>query len=210
MPLQIAVPIDVAEERPVALPSPRIVWPTMVLGESAYESGDLSWFPDEDSYRERYQRGIGGVISPDFRDAVRLAQHRFWVLDAQILRDSASTERLGELFYETGAWDLRVITASKEGAKEKAAWLRSLEAELQINSPDTPPRIKTFLDFSLTNEMPEIHDRFAIIDDVLWHCGATVGGLHNAINAMTFGWSANTTNAIAFFERLCEILGEFQ
>jgi hypothetical protein len=129
--------------------------------------------------------------------------------DAQILRDSASTERLGELFYETGAWDLRVITASKEGAKEKAAWLRSLEAELQINSPDTPPRIKTFLDFSLTNEMPEIHDRFAIIDDVLWHCGATVGGLHNAINAMTFGWSANTTNAIAFFERLCEILGEF-
>jgi hypothetical protein len=213
MPLQNPIAVDIGEEQPIALPAPCIVWPTMVLRQrffktdDPYESGDLNQFPDEDCYRERYRRGIGGVISRAFQDEVRIAQHRIWILDEQILRNEDSAKRLGELFFDTGAWDLRVITASREGAKDRARWLKGLEVDLQARIPTT--RIRMYLDFNSKVEMPEIHDRFAIIDDVLWHCGATVGGMHNAINAMTFGWSAHTTNAVAFFEKLCVILGEF-
>jgi hypothetical protein len=202
-------PVDVTSEKPVSFPTPQIVWPTMVLGASAYEEDDLNWFPDEDSYRERFRLGIGGAASRAFRESVRLARDRVWLLDEQLLRNDESRNRLWELFYETGAWDIRVVTASKEGALERAASLKGLEQDLQSRRADIPPRIQFFLNLSKpSKDMPEIHDRFAVVDNVLWHCGATIGGLHNAINAMTFGWSAVDTRAIAFFERVCKILGE--
>jgi hypothetical protein len=198
---------DAAPIAPVGLSIPRIVWPTMVIGERAYEESDLDWFPEEDSYRERFKRGMGGATSREFRDAVRVARHRLWLLDEQLLRHDESRDRLWDLFYSTGAWDIRVVTASKEGAKERATLLKALEPDLQRGKSGTPPQIQFYLNFSQKSDMPEIHDRFAVIDDVLWHCGATIGGLHNAINAMTFGWSALDTRAIAFFDRVCGILG---
>ena len=36
---------------------------------------------------------------------------------------------------------------------------------------------------------PFVHDRFAIVDDELWHFGATVGGFHHGVNAATRGWN---------------------
>lgn len=54
--------------------------------------------------------------------------------------------------------------------------------------------------FTLNTEFPYIHDRFAIIDNELWHFGATVGGLHNKVNAATRGWDADFHDAIRFFE----------
>ncbi|MNP36873.1 hypothetical protein D3C76_1302900 [compost metagenome] len=44
-----------------------------------------------------------------------------------------------------------------------------------------------------------IHDRFAIIDNELWHFGATVGGLHRDVNAASRGWDADIHGAKDFF-----------
>jgi hypothetical protein len=46
------------------------------------------------------------------------------------------------------------------------------------------------------------HDRFAIIDDELWHWGANVGGTHHEVNAYSRGWPVHETGAVAYFERL--------
>jgi hypothetical protein len=46
----------------------------------------------------------------------------------------------------------------------------------------------------------DVHDRFAIVDDELWHFGATVGGAHRSVNAFSRGWDAKTTRASEFFE----------
>lgn len=45
-----------------------------------------------------------------------------------------------------------------------------------------------------------IHDRFAIIDDVLWHFGSDVGATNPALNATSYGWDANYLKAIEFFD----------
>ena len=179
----------------------------MVLGESSYEEGDLEWFPEEHSYRERVKLGIGGAMSRLFRDAVRLASNRIWLLDKQLLRDDKSARLLVQFLGGTRATDIRLVTASKEGAAERAKWLKDLETQLQDSNRGMPPRIQISLNLNkVEREVPDIHDRFAVIDDVLWHCGATVGGLHSAINAMSFGWSAHTTHAIDFFDQLWSIL----
>lgn len=33
-----------------------------------------------------------------------------------------------------------------------------------------------------------IHDRFALFDDNIWHCGATIGGTHGAFHAISGPW----------------------
>lgn len=33
-----------------------------------------------------------------------------------------------------------------------------------------------------------IHDRFTIMDGDIWHCGATIGGMHADLNALSHGW----------------------
>jgi hypothetical protein len=198
--------VDVA---PTVALAPQILWPTMVLGDRGYVEDDLEFFPEKASYYERLKMGIGGAMSRAFRGAVRVARERVWLLDEQLLRDDQSRDWLGELFYETGASDLRIVTASKEGATERAQFLRELEPDLRAHALGTPPQIRIYLNFNKSvSGVPEVHDRFAIIDDVLWHCGATIGGMHNQINAMTYGWSALKTRAVDFFEDICKLLEE--
>jgi hypothetical protein len=199
----------IVEAEPTPTPKPQILWPTMVLGDQGYIEGDLKWFPEDDSYRERFNRGMGGAVSRAFRDAVRVARQRVWLLDEYLLGDDPSRDQLWDLFYDTGASDIRVVTASNDGADERARSLKELEPALQARAPGPPPQIKIYLNLKKPMKgLPEIHDRFAIIDDVLWHCGATVGGLHHQINAMTFGWSAEGTRAAEFFNRICKLLDQ--
>jgi hypothetical protein len=207
MSISIASPINITGATPRS-PSgiaPQIVWPTMKVGDREYVEADLDRFPDEDMFRERRKRGIGGAMSPAFRQAVRVARERVWLVDEYLLDCDRCGAQLGELFLKTGAPDIRVVSVSREGAAERATKLRGLEQDLQKQTAGgIPPRIQIRLNSrnDQPRDLPEMHDRFAIIDDVLWHCGATIGGLHQAINAMSFGWSANETNAIPFFERL--------
>lgn len=52
----------------------------------------------------------------------------------------------------------------------------------------------------LTQEFDFVHDRFAIIDDELWHFGGTVGGFHTKVSAASRGWRASDHGAIDFFK----------
>jgi hypothetical protein len=195
-----AVPqIDIAEEG-AASPSisgPQIVWPTMLRGECGYEEGDAKRFPDDHEYHERRKLGIGGAMSAEFHSAVRRARDRIWVLDDYVLSDDKSAKRLIDVLVNTAAIDIKLATSEKARAKQWALYLKALEPT-DFRNPAT--RIKVSL--NLRKIMFDVHDRFAVIDDVLWHCGATIGGLHHAINAMTFGWSVRATRADEFFDRL--------
>lgn len=46
--------------------------------------------------------------------------------------------------------------------------------------------------FSVTIKQIEMqnstHDRFAIMDKEIWHCGAAIGGMHGALSALSRGW----------------------
>jgi hypothetical protein len=207
----IAPPIDISVEPPRTVErfAPQIIWPTMVLGERGYIEGDLGSFPEEDMFRERRKRGFGGAMSVKFRDAVRLARERVWFVDDYLLDCDESASQLAGLFLRTGAPDIRLATAAQDGTATRASNLKALEVDLRKENLGGPPRRIQIL-LNLRKEqlrgLPDMHDRFAIIDDVLWHCGATIGGLHRAINAMSFGWSAQETKAIPFFERLWKVM----
>ncbi|WP_274630121.1 hypothetical protein [Arvimicrobium flavum] len=103
---------------------------------------------------------------------------------------------------QTSAQDIRLLTTGKDGYEEQIASLRQLQNERRA-----PPRNESFtIDVRLLRvgrasaRLP--HDRFALIDDELWHCGANVGGTHHEINAYSYGWPAHDTGAVDYFERL--------
>jgi hypothetical protein len=185
---------------------PQIVWPTMLRAESGYVEGDAKRFPNVDEYYARRALGIGGAMSAEFRSAVRLARDRIWVLDDYLFADSKSAERLITALLDTAAMDIKLATSEKAGAKEWARCLRDLLPDFQRRNPATRIQVSLNLRKTELRNMVDVHDRFAVIDDVLWHCGATIGGLHHEINAMTFGWSAHETKAFEFFDRLWRIL----
>jgi hypothetical protein len=202
-----AVPqIDFAEGGPASpsITGPQIVWPTMLLGERGYEEGDAKRFPDNHEYHARHRLGIGGAMSAEFRSAVRRARDRIWVLDDYLFSDDKSAERLIDVLFETAAIDIKLATSEKIGAKEWALYLKALGPDFR--NPATRIKVSLNLRKMESRDMVDVHDRFAVIDDVLWHCGATIGGLHHAINAMTFGWSVRETRAVEFFDRLWKIL----
>lgn len=102
MSLSIASPVDIVETAPsgTARLAPQLIWPTMVLGESGYVDADLGCFPDDDMFRERRKRGMGGAVSASFRTAVRMARERIWLVDEYLLDCDESAARLSELFLQ--------------------------------------------------------------------------------------------------------------
>lgn len=51
----------------------------------------------------------------------------------------------------------------------------------------------------LPNSGIDVHDRFAIMDGEIWHCGAAVGGMHGSLSAVSRGWADKDNLMRKFF-----------
>lgn len=99
------------------------------------------------------------------------------------------------------ASDIRILTKKHIEINEDMLELFQIRAE-EINIAQTrrSKQCSIQVNTRLKEKFDYIHDRFAIVDDELWHFGATVGGFHASVNAASRGWSAVDSGAIAFFE----------
>lgn len=148
-----------------------------------------------------------GPLSSLFVEAVQLAARRVWIVDPYFL-DFNSNEphqyesepaELYESLFESCTCDLRIICSPTVSSKQQSQKLQSLlqkPARGYHAHLTPPPQIKFF-----NNLVPSFHDRFAIIDDELWHFGANVAGTHKDINCFSRGWSAHSTGAYDLFEK---------
>jgi hypothetical protein len=49
-----------------------------------------------------------------------------------------------------------------------------------------------------------IHDRFVLMDNEIWHCGATFGGMHASVNALSRGWADINGRMLQFIQALIQ------
>lgn len=201
-------PVLQIEEAPPPKPAsgfvPMLKWPSF---DSSYLRVDLARFPSRDEETFRYGVGEFGGWSEDFMSAIRSARSRIWLIDGFLLKTderaaSSFTKVFDRVLSQTVAQDIRLLTSNKDGHQEQIGYLRELQ-----DTRRAPPRNEAF-----TIEVRFVrggrssarlpHDRFALIDDELWHWGANVGGTHHEINAFSRGWSAHDTLAPEYFERL--------
>ncbi|CAI1187002.1 Uncharacterised protein [Serratia fonticola] len=143
-----------------------------------------------------------------FKTSFRNAMERIWIVDEYFLVpdngpkwDSRITTILSWVTNELVASDIRILTKEHREITPKMLERFQIKAK-EINEYQTRrERLCTIqVNTRLTQCFGFIHDRFAIVDDELWHFGATVGGFHTSVNAASRGWSAEDSGAIAFFQ----------
>ncbi|MEP3199170.1 MAG: hypothetical protein ABJO57_14935 [Lentilitoribacter sp.] len=136
--------------------------------------------------------------STEFIGAISSAVMRVRIIDPYFLdyEDDGSFYKEPFQFYSTlfeaCPFNIQVITNGTKSAKTQLSKLHSHFDELRKQK-------KLSVNFSFEvkffNKMtPSFHDRFALVDEELWHFGANVGGTHNDINCFSRGWLASKTN----------------
>ena len=170
-------------------------------------SVDAERFPEREYIhmrRSMYERSAI-ITLPAFANAVAIAYHRLLIMDPHF--DEASGVRsLRYAFACSQASDVRLLTGS---VCERELERNRSELEQRINSRRSDnQRVAVRWSTELPkNRYPFLHDRFAVVDSALWHFGATVGGGHPGLNAVSGPWSAEETRAVEFFEECWRELG---
>jgi hypothetical protein len=116
-------------------------------------------------------------------------------------RVQARVDKIRSWFPETlEASDIRILTKRHAEVTDNAlAPLLQREAEINKATPRREQKCKIDIRTHLTSAFDHIHDRFAIVDDELWHFGGTAGGFHASVSASSRGWNASEHGAVEFF-----------
>lgn len=204
-------PVLQIEKAPPSRPThgfvPELKWPSIDI---SYSMLDLARFPSLREEIYRYTAGKFGAWSKEFISTVRNAGSRVWLIDGFLLKmDQHAKTSFFNIFdrvlRQTSAQDIRLLTSNKDGHQEQIRYLYALQ-----NTRRAPPRNEPFtiavrLIRGGRSSVRLPHDRFALIDDELWHLGANVGGTHHEISAYSHGWPAYDTGAVEYFERLWNV-----
>lgn len=102
--------------------------------------------------------------------------------------------------------DSKILSAPLDGEDSKGELLEFLGAALYGEVPDDGVEGIQWIDYLHKEPSTDIHDRFAIVDNELWHFGADVGGAHLSINAASRGWNAEERGAVRFFDNVWKYL----
>ena len=183
-----------------------IYWPGHADLSGDETTPDLSAFPTFAAMKARASARPPSPLAA-FARAVRDSQDRVLIMDRFLFTSEHGSAQVNVdavmAWFSTGpaVSDVRLLTsASSEEQPEIARQFSELAKSINSNQSHRASRIDIRINFNLKDLIDEIHDRFAIIDNELWHFGATVGGLHPGLNAASRGWPADKHGAITFFE----------
>lgn len=111
----------------------------------------------------------------EFETAAWEAERRLWVLDLHFDFWCGLAPIIDALTATPLHFQVRILSGRKE-RKEICRGLQQRSRELERK-----------IEFR-TLERDVVHDRFALVDDDLWHFGSTVGGGHHLFSAASRGW----------------------
>lgn len=185
-------------ERP--FPDKAILWGS--------QDGGKNHFPTVAEARSRIYADIT-IPLREFGSAVAGAQERIWIVDDYLFISDGRTPKsqIDQILIWLPLWlaatDIRFLTKSHLEVTEdevKKLHTRALDISNHQARPQKECRIEVRM--HLKKDCNFIHDRFAIVDDELWHFGGTIGGLHSSVSAASRGWRAVDHGAISFFEEI--------
>ena len=207
--MPLAPPPLVNATAPITRPYPerQILWPTC-HGYGDGGGSDAGAFPSLTAIKARRAACPPEALTA-FVEAARMAQDRIFILDDFLFKaqeDQSHQSRYEQILFWLPdglvANDIRFLTKAHGDRAEQDAIRKLFSERIAAINQRTPRRAgaaKIEIRFSLGSRFPYVHDRFAIIDNELWHFGATVGGLHSLVNAATRGWDAEAHDAVRFF-----------
>jgi hypothetical protein len=179
--------------------------PQLLIPCEATQSGESHHhFPEFEAIMARY--GVDDVrIVKEFEKAISTAQ-RVCIIDKHLFSEdgknpihSRRIKKVVNWFLTNHIQTIRILTGHHDNQAEIEKEFKDLEEFVTDDRAKVDIPLKVELSFAL-KDFDYIHDRFAIIDEELWHFGATVGGFHRDVNAASRGWSADAHKAVHFFD----------
>lgn len=188
-------------QRPI--PAAEILWGSQDGGQNRFPTSRAAW--------ER-KNAPEPLPLQKFARAVADAQDRVWLVDQYLLipdKDKGTpADRVDQILtwlpLQLAASDIRLLTKEHKGIGEDERQKFQRRAQEISNYHVRRGReCRIELKMHLRQDNCDfLHDRFAIVDDELWHFGATVGGFHADVSAASRGWRASDHGAIDFFEEI--------
>jgi hypothetical protein len=177
------------------------------------------WWGSQEGGCNHFPRGMDVIAARKFSNnpspldpfgrAVSEALDRVWIIDEYLLMPDEGkgdpSSRIEEILkwmpLQLAANDIRLLTKDHAEVDQDALALFAERAK-EINSHSTRRNGQCVIEVKthLTQKFNFVHDRFAVIDDELWHFGGSVGGFHASVSAASRGWRASDRGAIEFFE----------
>ena len=169
---------------------------------------DFSWRNTLSAYEKIQSKlerqAVEGIIpSPgisQFWDSIRAAHTRIYFYDRHFgpsdLCRVLQVLKHRQQFIDAGTIKFLIIANLAEQAGEfKRQFLRLLNSKEHL-----PARI----DISIlsTNGDDQVHDRFALVDNNIWHFGVKVGSMHKSISACSGPWKDENERMRKFFHDL--------
>lgn len=191
--------------------TPKLIFGTMHDINFDNSTEDILYFPTFSQVKTRHSNSDIKALNC-FIQSIKDAQDRIWILDAYLFKpegkeinESLINKKINEILAwfdeETSASSIRFMTRKTDGLE---ALKEKCEEHMQlINTSKVGKKGRVSINLKYLPEAFEIiHDRFAIVDNELWHFGAAVAGLNAGLNASSRGWSAKTSKAIIFFDEI--------
>ncbi len=198
---KFAPSINIAPQPQRPLPKTEIFWGSQDGGCNAFPTGM------EALSHRRYSDNPTPLKT--FGQAVSNALDRVWIIDEYFLMPEGVkadsririAQILGWLHVDLAASDVRILTKHHEEVNAQALALFQKRAQaINEKAARRPKKCAIEVRTHLTQRFDFIHDRFAIIDDELWHFGGTVGGFLARVSAASRGWRASDHGAPEFFD----------
>lgn len=203
---QFASGVQVAGSPKRPLPKTEILWGS--------EDGGVTRFPLEITQLVERKYAADPAPLSAFGRAVSAALDRVWIMDEYFFiphgskgesiqtKIAARLQRMLDWMpHSLEASDIRILTKQHdEITDDTIAPLRMRVNEINRTQSRRAVTCAVEVRYHLTRNFHYVHDRFAIVDDELWHFGGTVGGFHALVSAASRGWDAAEHGADKFFE----------
>ena len=199
----LGIAIAPKAERP--FPAREILWGSQEGGQNRFPTSTAAW-------ERKYSSDP--VPLQKFGKAVADAQERVWIVDEYLLMPDkgkgSPADRVDKILtwlpLSLAASDIRLLTKRhQEVGKDDLKKFQQRARAISNHEARREKECRIEIRMHLTRECDFIHDRFAIVDDELWHFGGTTGGFHAAVSAASRGWRAADHGAIEFFEEIWNV-----
>ncbi len=209
MPIRPNIPIQPSARTSRPVPKKQI------LRAPCYQGDNPHVFPDtQQIYARRDVSNIYGFLLNDFFVAVSNALDRVFIVDnyffkpyeGEKLDDRLEILKLSIDSRSFQASEVKIISGCGADSSEQDLQKKLQSHAEQLNQQRQQRRNYRTLSIEY-KRMPDrlIHDRFAIIDDELWHFGGTVGGFEKQFSVASRGWNASEYKADALFHNIWQL-----
>ena len=181
------------EKKEKELSQPALIWAGL--------GTDLDFFPTITVLRGR-EREVDQLSQiKAFINALSNAEDRIWILDNYFGKKAKKIENIVLCIERAEARSIRIISRffDKEILK-RLQHRRRVDSRKRFLPPDFGISWQKLYSF------PDLHDRFVIVDNELWHFGGSIGGGQEILTAASRGWPAFSIGAIDRYQEIWKYL----